>query len=109
VLTKSREWEYEREWRILGPIGLGEAPIVKSVIFGLRCPAALQYIVVRGLKQIAPGIRYWKMQSLGKRFSLKRVGVDPEDVMHWFPRASMREFEPIDGETMLDSPGDSTP
>ncbi len=40
LLTKSRKWAYEGEWRLLGRVGSQDSPMkLKSVIFGMRCGA----------------------------------------------------------------------
>jgi hypothetical protein len=104
LLTKSREWAYEREWRMLGPIGMGESPPIKSVIFGLRCPVALQYIIVKGLQEITPRLAYWEMRASDSRFKLKRERINVDELMRSFPRASSMDFDNFDLETMIDSP-----
>jgi len=108
LLTKSREWAYEHEWRMLAPIGMRESPRIMSIIFGLRCPLALQYVVVRSLERIAPRVIYWEMRSFGKLFSLRRTRVDVDQLLHSYPLVSSSDFSNLDAETMTDSPSPST-
>jgi Protein of unknown function (DUF2971) len=95
LLTKSKEWKYEREYRLLGEVGLRDSRMqLKSVVFGLRCARALQYTVVKALFDESHHIKFWAISQPNERFELKRSLVDPDELLREFPRRSaVREFE----------------
>lgn len=82
LLTKSREWKYESEWRLLGQVGLQESPMrLKSVIFGMRCPYALRYTLVKALEDRADSVKFWEIVEPADRFTLKRARLDTVELM----------------------------
>lgn len=89
LLTKARQWSYEREWRMLGPVGLVSAPArVKSIIFGMRCPSAVRYTIVRALETAKPKIKFWEIAASSSSFDLKRVALDVDELWAGLPRPS---------------------
>lgn len=84
LLTKSREWSYEREWRLLlGSQGtqLIDPIRLKSIIFGMRCTDSLRYSIVRVLedryKLEGPGkVKLWQITNPSSKFELKRKPID---------------------------------
>ncbi len=97
LLTKSKEWAYEREWRLLGPVGLNYSPIsLKSVIFGMRCPQVIRYTIVRALEGRAD-IKFWEIAQPSDHFKLKRVRLNIEEMKAGLPYCSVvDEFENLD-------------
>jgi hypothetical protein len=97
LLRKSKEWNYEREWRMLGPVGSRSSPIeVKAIIFGIRCPTALQYTIVKVLGGSTSAVKFWEMRSPGARFELRRERVDIEELMVAMPlRSVVLDFEDL--------------
>jgi hypothetical protein len=95
LLRKSKEWAYEREWRMLGPIGPAASRVpVTAIIFGLRCPTALQYSIVKILDGTESDIKFWQMNSPGARFELKRHQIDIDELMASMPlRSVLLEFD----------------
>ncbi|MEJ8326008.1 DUF2971 domain-containing protein [Kosakonia sacchari] len=86
LLTKSGEWRYESEWRIFGPIGLGNSlPPIKSVIFGFKCPDVTIYTVMRAMMSDNRKLKFWKMANEGVGFELKRKLIYPEDYFSNMP------------------------
>jgi hypothetical protein len=82
LLTKSPEWEYEDEWRMLGPVGPSLlAPKVKSVIFGMRCPDSVKYTIVAALRRADAGVAFWEMGWPAERFDLTRREVDTGELL----------------------------
>jgi hypothetical protein len=96
LLTKSREWEYESEFRMLDTAGLRASPLdVKGVIFGLRCSRARQYTLVKALE--GSGIEFFQIVCPGPRFELKRERVDLDELCASMPlRSALHDFEQID-------------
>ena len=104
LLTKSREWAYEGEWRLLGQIGLEESPMrLKSVIFGMRCANVLKYTVVKALQGREHNVKFWEIAQPTVRFELKRSRVDVDNLMVGLPRQSspyvFDDIDAIDSET----------
>ena len=86
LLTKSTEWRYESEWRILGPLGLRKSPgTLKSVIFGMRCTETLQYAIVKSMEdryklEGRGKVKLWEITKPSDGFKLKRKPIDPKVV-----------------------------
>lgn len=104
LLTKSREWAYEGEWRLLGQVGLQESPMkLKSIIFGMRCPKVLKYTVVKALQGRADNVKFWEISEPTDRFNLKRSLVDVDELMVGMPRCSALHYfdsvEVVESET----------
>jgi hypothetical protein len=97
LLRKSKEWGYEREWRMLGPIGLGPSRVaLTAIIFGLRCPRVLQYSIVKILGGADSRTDFWQMASIGARFELKRYRVEVDELMASMPlRSVLLDFKAL--------------
>jgi hypothetical protein len=108
LLRKSKEWAYEREWRMLGPIGLGPSRIPPAaVIFGLRCSTTLRYSIVKILGGTGSSIKFWQMSATGARFELKRSRVDVDELMVSMPlRSVLLDFEVLPDESRSAEPSD---
>lgn len=90
LLTKSREWAYEGEWRLLGEVGLQDSPMrLKSVIFGMRCADVLKYTVVKALQGGPQKVKFWEITQPTLRFELKRSRLDLDGLMQGMPRTSV--------------------
>lgn len=90
LLTKSREWAYEGEWRLLGQVGLQESPMkLKSVIFGMRCADVLKYTLAKALQGRPQNVKFWEIAQPTLRFELKRSRLDVEGLMRGMPRTSV--------------------
>ncbi|MGG7447390.1 DUF2971 domain-containing protein [Kosakonia oryzendophytica] len=86
LLTKSGEWRYESEWRIFGPLGIGNSlPPIKSVIFGFKCPDVTIYTVMKAMMSDNRKLKFWKMDNEGVGFDLKRKKIYPSDYFSNMP------------------------
>ncbi|MDU8358453.1 DUF2971 domain-containing protein [Pseudomonas syringae group sp. J309-1] len=82
LLTKSAEWRYEKEWRLLGPIGLGRSPFgVKSVTFGMNCPSAIIESTMSMLGGEKAAVKFWRIMEPTSNFKLKRERIHFDDSM----------------------------
>ncbi|CAM3267053.1 DUF2971 domain-containing protein [Pseudomonas fragariae (ex Marin et al. 2024)] len=82
LLTKSGEWRYEKEWRLLAPIGLDRSPFpVKSVTFGMNCPSAIFESTMSMLGGEKSTIKFWKITEPTSNFKLKRARIHFDDSM----------------------------
>lgn len=98
LLTKSREWAYEGEWRLFGQVGLQESPMkLKSVIFGMRCADVLKYTVVKALKGRADSVKFWEIVEPTDLFKLRRSQLNVNELMEGMPRcSSLLDFDDLD-------------
>jgi hypothetical protein len=98
LLTKSREWAYEGEWRLLGQVGLQESPMkLKAVIFGMRSPDVLKYTLIKALQGRPEEIKFWEIAQPTLRFELKRCRLNSEESMIGMPRTStLHEFAELE-------------
>ncbi|WP_392665070.1 DUF2971 domain-containing protein [Amaricoccus sp. B4] len=74
LLRKAKSWSYEREWRLIGPRGLQDAPIeLEEVIFGLRCEASVRYAIMSALEGRAQPVRFFEIRSEPATFRLNKL------------------------------------
>lgn len=92
LLTKSVEWGYEVEYRLLGTVGsqTSLAPI-RSITFGLKCEPSIQYAIVAALGGTHAPLQFFEIRSPGARFELSREVVDTAEVMAGMPRINIAE------------------
>lgn len=70
---KAKAWAYEKEWRLLGPIGKQVSPLVlEDVIFGMRCPKNVVHTIRMALSQKTPVPTYWQVSVEDGSFDLRR-------------------------------------
>lgn len=100
LLTKSTEWNYEGEYRMLGRIGLQTSVAsMRSITFGLRCDHALQYATIAALGGKSSPLQFFEITSPGSRFELTRTEVSIAETLSGMPRINiMEDFEPINNE-----------
>jgi hypothetical protein len=98
LLTKSTEWGYESEYRLLGTIGVQLAPAtVKAITFGMKCEGTLQYAVIASLGGRDSPLEFFEISQPGARFELTRSSVNVDEMMAGMPRINIRdEFEILD-------------
>lgn len=98
LLTKSKEWMYESEWRLLGAVGLQDSPMkLKSIIFGMRCADILKYTIVKALQGRSGRVKFWEIAQPTDRFKLARSRLDDCELMVGMPRcSSFYDFDDLD-------------
>lgn len=93
LLRKAPEWEYEKEWRLIGKVGLQESPLkLTEVTFGLRCSAAVRHAVMTSLAKRQNTVDFFEMVNVFGTFNLQRSPVDEEDTM-FLPNTAMSAME----------------
>jgi hypothetical protein len=74
VFTKSKQWSYEEEWRILLPNGGVEIPYfapLREVIFGLRCQEELRENLIQAVHASGGvGVRFLQAATVEGEFAL---------------------------------------
>lgn len=103
LLTKSREWGYESEFRMLDTAGLRASSLdVPAITFGLRCSRARKYTLVKALD--GSKINFFEVQCAGPRFDLNRTEVDTDELLNSMPlRSLLLDFEVLDANDGTDS------
>lgn len=89
LLRKAKEWSYESEWRLIGPVGLIDSPLLMTEItFGLRCPEAVRHAVVRSLSGRVKAVRFYEMSETSRRYSLIKGVLDIEELSRYLPKVA---------------------
>lgn len=85
LLTKSKEWSYESEWRLFGQVGIsGVDAKIKSIIFGLNCKDTTKAIVINTMAKAVSKVKFWEIINDGVGFRLIRKRVDSKEYMNRF-------------------------
>jgi hypothetical protein len=86
LLKKAEPWAYEREWRLVGPRGEPDSPLeLEEVVFGMRCPAAVMYAVIRALEKRDRPVRFFEIHEKWGSFLLAKRAVDTDELRRTFP------------------------
>ena len=102
LLRKAKEWGYEREWRLIGPQGLQESPLLlKEITFGLRCPVAIQHAIVSSLSSRQKTVKFYEIYPVHGRYVLRRRTLELDELSVSLPHtaASGIEIFGIDTDT----------
>jgi hypothetical protein len=87
LLKKAYDWRYEREWRLIGDRGLQDSPLeLEEVVFGMRCPAAVQFAVATALANRHPTIRLYEIRQRTGTFLLRKAVADLDEMLATWPR-----------------------
>lgn len=104
-LKKAADWKYEKEWRHLGLRGAAASPFeLTDITFGLRCPAPVKHAVMRAFEGRNLALRFYEIHENSEKFSLKRYGVDADDLSRTYPN---RALDAQDIAAAFDGEGDS--
>lgn len=107
LLRKARNWQYEKEWRLVGNRGSQDSPLeLEEVIFGMRCPASVKYAIVRALENRGREIRFYEVPEPHGTFRLRLRPLETGELLSGLPR---RHRDVYDYFEDLDepSPGDA--
>lgn len=80
VLTnKAPAWSYEKEWRLIGRLGLQESTLeLEEVVFGMRCGNAVIHAVVKALEDRRRKVRFFEINQKQGEFCLIKRELDRE-------------------------------
>jgi hypothetical protein len=100
LLTKSTDWKYEEEYRLLGSVGVQISVMTfKSITFALKCERPLEHAVIAALGGDASGLDFFRIRSPGS-IELSREEIDIQETLAGMPRINiLDELEPINTET----------
>ena len=94
LLRKARDWRYEKEWRLLGPRGVGDSPLeLVEVLFGTRCTGAVKHAVARALHGRDKSVKLYEMHEVHGTFRLKRRRLDEDELSASYPRRALAAME----------------
>lgn len=98
LLRKAPDWQYEKEWRLLGSRGPTDSPLEMSeIIFGMRCERTVMHTVASALKGRDKEVTLYEMHEVRGTFELRKSELDVNELAVYYPRRarSVREmFEP---------------
>lgn len=101
-LRKARQWQYEREWRLIGERGLHNSILeLEEVVFGMRCPHNVKYAIVKSLEDRERGVKFYEMCERDGSFTLHMNPVNVDELLASGPRrnrAIYEWFKPIKDE-----------
>ncbi|MGS1016139.1 DUF2971 domain-containing protein [Allosphingosinicella humi] len=105
LLKKARPWAYEREWRLLGPRGSQHSPLeLKEVVFGMRCPSAVMFGVIKALTGRDRPVRFYEIREQHGRFLLDKRVADTDELLATHPRRHRRIYEVFSDLEDLNTP-----
>jgi len=94
LLRKAGEWRYEHEWRLIGPQGLQESPLLlKEVTFGLRCATAVKHSVVKALSGRDRTMRFYEVYEVRGQYVLRRKQLDLDEISVFLPHTAVSGIE----------------
>lgn len=94
LLKKAQDWRYEKEWRLIGRRGAQDSPIeLEEVVFGMRCPLAVKYAVVRALEDRPTTVKFYEIRRKPDTFLLNRYALDVDEMLATLPRRSLSLYE----------------
>ncbi len=80
LLRKAPDWNYEKEWRMLGARGPADSPLeLEEVIFGSRCLPAVQHTLQRALEGRDRPVQFFRMHEMPGAFGLQRHPLDADE------------------------------
>ncbi len=104
LLRKAGSWHYEREWRLIGSLGLARSPLeMEEIIFGMRCKNSTKYAVMRALEGREHEVKFFEMRAVPGTFRLKKRAMHHDDgVLVGYPVRAVSMYE--DFSDVLESP-----
>jgi len=97
LLKKAQDWRYEKEWRLIGLRGEQRSILeLEEVVFGMRCPPAVVYGVVKALSDRDRKVRFYEIRGQHGRFLLDKRAADIDKLLASRPRRNLRYDEMFD-------------
>lgn len=114
LFSKSIDWNYEDEWRMIGPRGLAYSSLkLDDITFGMRCPESVRFAIIKCLEKRSEEIEFYEILQSYTDYSLHKGLIDPGEMMSYFPidqlsiRRSFADVAILDGPSTDGS--DKTP
>ncbi|WP_174800717.1 DUF2971 domain-containing protein [Martelella limonii] len=91
---KAPDWEYEKEWRLVGTRGVQNSPLeLEEIIFGIRCSQTVKFSLLRSLNERRRQVSFYEMREQRGAFDLRRTELDQTDLLAYFPRRSLDVYD----------------
>ncbi|MCD8522585.1 MAG: DUF2971 domain-containing protein [Saccharospirillaceae bacterium] len=101
LLRKAKPWSYEKEYRLIGDVGLHESPLrLKEIYFGLRCPTSVIHTVTSVLYKHRGDVNFYQISNDQSSFKLHHKELDDEELA-FYPRVARSGIE-IFGDPTID-------
>lgn len=104
LLRKAPDWNYENEWRLIGERGAQNNPLeLSEVVFGLRCPTAVQFTVFKALEKRQQSLTFFTIYRRLGTFKLIQAPLDTDELCMSMPRRSRDKvdwFSDVDVEEL---------
>lgn len=79
--VKAKKWEYEKEYRMIGRIGLQNSPfILDSIYFGLRCKDTVKLSIMSALAKRTSPVKFFQMVEVEDGFTLQPRPIALSDI-----------------------------
>lgn len=97
LLRKAEPWQYEKEWRYIGPKGLQDSRLeLEEVTFGMRCAPSVKFAVVRALEARGRRVRFYEIRETRGRFTLLKRALDTDELASGYPRYNLGNWRAFD-------------
>jgi hypothetical protein len=95
---KAKDWDYEKEWRLVGSRGLVDSPLeLEEVVFGMRCSDGVKYAVARSLSdRDHHSVKFCEIREHSDSFLLQKYSLDMEEMISSYPRRSLNMYDFFD-------------
>lgn len=101
LLRKAPDWKYESEWRLIGDRGAQDNPLeLSEVVFGFRCPPAVQFAVFRALEKRLQVVEFNTIYRRSGTFDLIKSPLDTDELCVSLPRRSRDVLDWFDDVTV---------
>ena len=94
LFRKAKSWQYEREWRLIGSLGIANSPMeMEELIFGMRCTQSMKYAVVKALEGRERNVEFFETHEIRGSFGLERRVVNQDELLANFPIRSIGIYD----------------
>ena len=97
LLRKAESWQYEREWRLIGPSGVqGSRLELEEVVFGMRCKESVKYAMVKALEDRERPVKFRELYETHDGFELRVEPLNVGELCAFYPRryrSLLEDFE----------------
>lgn len=94
LLKKAHDWRYEHEWRLIGDRGLHDSQLeLEEVVFGMRCPLAVQFAVAKALAERDREVKLYEIRQKRGTFLLQKASADVHEILASWPRRARSILE----------------
>ncbi len=93
LANKARDWQYEKEWRVIGERGLQDSGLeLEEIVFGMRCKSSVIHSVVKALEGRGRPVKFYQIRQKLGDFSLEKHHLDNEAICE-LPRRRISAIE----------------